>query len=294
MASLKQDKNHKISQNMTLPFYSTTTVSKGKGPVSKLASPLPKKYPRSPLRYPGGKNRAVSTILRLIPDNETTLCSPFLGGGSIELASTTRMQVRGYDLFEPLINFWKILLKKPQELADQVKSFHPLAKQAFYRLQKDFQGIKDDLERAAVFYVLNRSSFSGTTLSGGMSPGHPRFTESSIDRLRNFSVKSFNVDCLDFSESIPINSDAFLYLDPPYLNKQALYGINGHTHIDFDHTRLADMLNQRDRWILSYNDCPEVRYLYKDYRIIPLEWVYGMSKDKTSNEVVILSKDVKL
>ncbi len=292
MTEINQESGHKISQNVRLPFYS---VNKQQTPGRYIfAGNLPKNYPKSLLRYPGGKNRAVSTIFSLIPKHEKILCSPFLGGGSIELASTTRMIVRAYDLFEPLINFWKVLLKDPKTLAKEVKKYHPLPKERFYSLQKEFSSFTDNLERAAIFYALNRSSFSGTTLSGGMSPGHPRFTESSIERLKNFSVSNFSVECLDFTESIPKNDDAFLYLDPPYLNKQALYGINGNTHIDFNHAKLSEMLSKRDRWILSYNDCPEVRYLYKKYRIIPLEWVYGMSKDKSSNEVVILSNDVKL
>ena len=45
------------------------------------------KLPKSPLRYPGGKARAVEQILRVIPDTETTLVSPFFGGGSIEIAA---------------------------------------------------------------------------------------------------------------------------------------------------------------------------------------------------------------
>ena len=54
---------------------------------------------------------------------------------------------------------------------------------------------------------------------------------------------------------------------------------------------LSKLLSARDGWILSYNDCEIVRDLYAGFSILPASWVYGMSNDKKSNEVLILSKD---
>jgi len=253
---------------------------------------VPKKYPRSPLRYPGGKTRAIKSIYSCIPKNETKLCSPFLGGGSIELACTTRMTVYGADIFEPLIAFWHILLSNPGQLVERVTSYYPLSKPNFYNLQKRYVNLENEIERAAAFFVLNRSSFSGTTLSGGMSPGHPRFNESAIERLRVFKADNFNVECADYKDVIPKHKDAFLYLDPPYMNGQNLYGIKGDTHKGFDHTALSELLHKRDRWIMSYNDCTAIRELYKNNPILSIEWIYGMSKNKKSNEVLVLSPDL--
>ncbi len=60
--------------------------------------------PKTPLRYPGGKSRAVKHILPLIPEDCEELCSPFLGGGSVELAVAGRgTPVHAYDVFEPLV-----------------------------------------------------------------------------------------------------------------------------------------------------------------------------------------------
>jgi len=78
------------------------------------------------------------------------------------------------------------------------------------------------------------------------------------------------------------------------MNGHALYGINGDTHKDFNHQELADMLLKRERWIMSYNDCSTIRELYSDNPILSIEWVYGMSKNKQSSEVLILSKDLTI
>ena len=78
--------------------------------------------PKTPLRYPGGKSRAVETIMPYIRDLDCgELCSPFLGGGSIELKCAEEgMTVHGYDLFQPLVWFWQKLLTDPAALVKEI------------------------------------------------------------------------------------------------------------------------------------------------------------------------------
>lgn len=256
---------------------------------------IPKKHPQSPLRYPGGKNRAVKDILNFIPQKIDTLCSPFFGGGSIELACLARgIKVYGYDIFEPLTNFWQEILSDNQELTKRVETYFPLEKARFYNLQKTYFELEDKKQQAAAYYVLNRCSFSGTTLSGGMSLGHPRFSESSINRLRHFEVKNLSVGNKDFTETLQLHKQDFLYLDPPYANGGALYGKKGNTHKDFSHELLAKLLLERGNWIMSYNDCELVRRLYKGFKFVKLAWSYGMNSSKKSNEVLIISHDLAI
>jgi DNA adenine methylase len=81
----------------------------------------------------------------------------------------------------------------------------------------------------------------------------------------------------------------FAYLDPPYLIKSNLYGKKGDAHKDFDHRALAEILRHRRSWLLSYNDCDEIRALYRGFRFITPNWKYGMSNEKRSREVLIFS-----
>ena len=146
----------------------------------------------------------------------------------------------------------------------------------------------------AKFYVINRSSFSGATFSGGYSESaaHQRFTNSAVQRLRDFSGDNLKVGCEDFEVAIANHPRAFLYLDPPYMLKvnNTLYGINGDLHRGFDHQRLHAILSRRRRWVLSYNDDPKIRDLYCDYEVITAAWSYGMNKTKKSSEIIILGK----
>lgn len=249
---------------------------------------------RSPLRYPGGKTRGVELITKYFPEKPGAMLSPFFGGGSIELFIAAKgVKVFGYDVFSPLVEFWQCLTQQPNELADEVEKFYPLAKEKFYLLQKTQTNFTTKLQRAAVYYVLNRSSFSGATLSGGMSPQHPRFTQSSIQRLRDHYNPNIKVAQADFKTSLQKHPSLFTYLDPPYLISSSLYGKKGNAHKDFDHTGLATLLKTRENWILSYNDCEEIRALYKGCKIVMPKWKYGMSNNKSSKEILIFSKNYK-
>ena len=260
-----------------------------------------KEEAKTVLRYPGGKQRAVKILAEYIPPDESEICSPFLGGGSLELhcASARKTRVFGYDNFAPLTEFWHELIFRRETLAEKVSAFLPTIKREdFYRLQKTQTEIADKTDRAAAFFVINRASFSGCTLSGGMSPGHPRFTPSAVERLRKFPSdkvrRNFSVQTSDFADSINAHPNAMIYADPPYMLKnQNLYGARGNGHRGFDHEKLRDILTSRGgRWLLSYNDCERARHLYRGFVSLTPKWRYGMSNDKNSRELLILSPEL--
>ena len=266
---------------------------------------------KTPLRYPGGKSRAVKHILPYIPEDCEKLCAPFLGGGSIELAVAERgTKVYGYDIFKPLVWFWKALLKNPEKLS-QMADLYRIKKTYMYKEEEvkarglpkeDFERFRREIshalkneepfsyEMAAKVYAINRSSFSGATLSGGWSEraSYARFTDTSIERIRDFKEKNLTVRCQDFRNALRKHADCFLYCDPPYYMGAGskLYGNNGDTHYDFPHLELYEALRNRKNWVLSYNDNEIIRYLYRDFDIVEAEWAMGMknvSKESRAN-----------
>jgi len=314
--------------------------------------------PKTPLRYPGGKYRAVKTIMPYILSlDRKELCSPFLGGGSIELECAEKgMVVHGYDLFQPLVWFWEALLSNPQKLIEYINEYRHnvrdytdesilfrdtakmcnvkgcltkgtasnycsdhanmqriwenemlgVPKQVFTDMRELVNSRtqvknQDKLFRAAAqYYIVNRTSFSGATTSGGWSwkASWARLTQNTLDTLSQFSVDNFVVKRADFATSIVAHPDAALYLDPPYclnkevgnegVNRETLYGTEGDHHEGFDHVALANILKSRDKWVLSYNNCEYIRELYDGYKIVDAEWAYGMNASKESSEILIL------
>lgn len=61
------------------------------------------------------------------------------------------------------------------------------------------------------------------------------------------------------------NFDTFFYLDPPYLDKYFYYKNHNFINIE-NHIELSNILkNIKGKFLLSYQDKPLIRELYKDY-----------------------------
>jgi DNA adenine methylase len=242
----------------------------------------------SPLRYPGGKNRIVEKIVKHIPFFEEYR-EPFLGGGSVFVYVKQMHPNKRYwvnDLYNDLYIFWKVsqsnlsaMINKVYELRAEYKE----GKELFYHLKNNFNSF-DEVEQAASFFIFNRITFSGTTLSGGYSEGafKGRFTESSIQRLLEFEkvLKDTLITHNDYEILLKQDGyDVFIFLDPPYFSatKSALYGKNGNLHKSFDHIRFAENLRQcKHKWLLTYDDCDYIRELFSFAYIIQWDLIYGM------------------
>ena len=78
----------------------------------------------SPLRYAGGKSKAIGIILSNLPKlTEKKIVSPFFGGGSFELCVSQELgiQVVAYDIFGLLVNFWGILIEDKDNFIKELK-----------------------------------------------------------------------------------------------------------------------------------------------------------------------------
>jgi DNA adenine methylase len=253
---------------------------------------------KSPLRYPGGKTRALPILQRYLDTyypGRTCVLSPFLGGGSFELSQADAgKQVFANDLFLPLYTFWRELKYAPRELHAAVQQLLPMSKEDFLGFRKSRLEFSDPRQVAAAYFVVNRCSFSGATFCGGFSAEacEKRCNQSAVDRLLDVDMKNItlsNQDAVEFLRSHPERPDTVVYADPPYYITTYVYGKDGDMHGDFDHAGFADYLKTRSDWILSYNDCPYIRELYAGCRIVAESWKYGMNNGgKPSSEVIIL------
>ena len=268
---------------------------------------------KSPLRYPGGKTRACKVLDQIISNhlkisNIKNIVSPFFGGGSFEfyMQGLHGFNIIANDKFTPLYHFWKTCKDSNVELCDNLyKLLDTVEKDTFIYYRKVIIGIDDILTQSTMYFVINRCSFSGATLSGGFSldASKKRFTKSSVDRVKQLNLSNFSIENLDFEDFIEknIGGENLLFLDPPYyLEKQSkLYGKNGDMHEHFDHKKLHKCLKTKSNWILTYNNCDYIKNLYGDYTIIEVNWSYGMcnvksktneekAKMKPSSEIVII------
>ena len=257
------------------------------------------RYNGLPLRYAGGKSLAVGYVVEQLPTNLTKLVSPFVGGASVEIACARELgiEVKGYDVFDILTNYWQVQLQSPAELAERIAEWEP-TKEVYKSVKKRLKGhwdgtepIEDSLELAAHYWFNHNLSY-GPGFLGWMSGIYeePDRFQRLLDKVRTFRCPGLEVKQASFEDVMPQHSDDFLYCDPPYYldgDSRMFRGIYPQRnfpvhHKGFDHALLRDLLRRhRGGFVLSYNDCSTVREWYADCRIIEVEWQYTLGQGET-------------
>lgn len=264
---------------------------------------------KGPLRYPGGKSRAIKQIMPLVP-NFKEFREPMVGGGSVFFALKQKYPNRIFwinDINYELYIFWKICRDNINELLKTITDFKTKfgnGKELYDFLLKADDSF-NEIQRAARFFILNRITFSGLAESGGYSKGafKERFTASSIKRLIKTSelLKNTKITNEDYEKSLSEpGEDVFIFLDPPYLSKthSRLYGKKGTLHTGFDHERFAESMKKcKHKWLITYDDSPEIRKLFSFAKIQKFELQYGMNNFKQGHaakgkELFIMNYDV--
>lgn len=257
-----------------------------------------KRYLKSPLRYGGGKSLAVALIISHFPNNIKRLISPFIGGGSVEIATAYELgvEVFAYDIFDILVNFWQVALENPNVLIDELKKLKPTA--------KTYKIIKDELKshwdkkitlpplQLARDYYFNFNLSYGPGFLGWMSNiylDENRYLKA-LEKIKILEDIPLKVECSSFEEVFEKYPNDFFYCDPPYYldgDSKMFKGIYPQRnfpihHKGFNHELLAELLhNHKGKFILSYNDCDAIRRLYKGFKILEPKWQYTMGQGET-------------
>lgn len=253
---------------------------------------------RSPLRYPGGKQRAIAQISTMLPGKAAEYREPLVGGGSVFLHAKSVSLAKRYwinDKFKELTSFWKSV-KDPEvcrkliaELEDLRSGLASATEIKEYFLKAREEKPDSEFREAFLFFFFNRVTFSGTTRAGGFSSSASlrRFTASSIERLAPMpaALSGTKITNLDFEAVInKPGRDVFIFLDPPYYKATKLYGHGGRLH-SFDHERLAQCLKASEhRFLVTYDDCPEIRALFDWAKIKSWNLRYGMNNCNLKRE----------
>lgn len=140
------------------------------------------------------------------------------------------------------------------------------------RITKDY-----DVRRAAMFMKLLRYSYSSSCKSYASQPFDIRRLFGLITELKN-RMANVVVENQDFETLINHydRPDAFFYADPPYFSTEDMYAVG--FNLD-DHVRLKNTLkNIKGKFLLSYNDCPEIRELYNGFSLFDFSRTHSMAQ----------------
>jgi DNA adenine methylase len=252
---------------------------------------------KSPLRYPGGKSRAVKIISSHIPGFQE-FREPFAGGGSVFIHLKQYHPKKKFwinDIYKNLFLFWLKCQTDIDGLIEQIwqwRAEFSEGKKLHRYLNYNMEHFSE-LEKAAAFFIFNRITFSGTTESGGFSKAayEKRFTISSIERVRAIAslVQNVKITNYDYEEVIKAPGDnVFIFLDPPYYSaeKSALYGKNGCYHKLFNHERFMKTIRDIEhKWLITYDNSDYIKELFSFAYIYEWNLTYGMRNvSKNSNQ----------
>ena len=191
-----------------------------------------------------------------------TYLEVFGGGASVLFNKPPSQKEILNDYNGDLIHFYRCVRECPELLIDRllfVLNSREDWKLAVKRLQR--QEYDDPLQRAADFYHVLCFSYGGGGRSFGLTP-RPMWSRFPLIMEACGRLQGVVIENMDFEKVIRANDSpqTFLYCDPPYFETEDYY--SGFT--PSDHERLQSLLlNAQGKWLLSYNDCPEIIELYQ-------------------------------
>jgi DNA adenine methylase len=237
-----------------------------------------------PLPYVGGKNRLATKIISLLPEH-TTYVEPFAGGAQVLFHKPPSNVEVLNDLDFDVVNFFRVCQWHYEELVRYLR--YCLVSRKLHELHvKTNPDTLTDIQRAGRFYYLQKNSFGGLVLKQRFHYGVVQRSNYNLERIPEIieqahrRLQGVQIECLPY-EKILAKYDrptTLFYLDPPYWGPK-LYRFN---FSEDDFRWLADRLRQiKGKFVLSLNDRPEIREVFRRFKIEPVDIVYT-AKRRTS------------
>ncbi|MFA0816013.1 MAG: DNA adenine methylase [Anaerofustis sp.] len=241
---------------------------------------------KSPIGWVGGKSRVVHKLLPIIPEH-VCYAEVFGGAGWLLFAKApSRVEILN-DLDGNLMNFWSVVKNAPDQLIESF-NYNLISRETFDTCRLKFINgeYEDSIERAHIFYYILKTCFGCkmTELSFGITK--TRSLAFNVDRIEKDinaayeRLKHVTIESLDFRKVMKHydSADTLFFLDPPYLDTMGYavgdFGIN-------DYYDLHAIINQiSGKFILTVNDHPDLRNMFKDFNFIEHDVLYSMMSNK--------------
>jgi DNA adenine methylase len=273
---------------------------------------------RTPLRYPGGKQKIAPFVGEILAANDLEgghYAETYAGGAGVALDllfSGKVSHIHLNDKWYPLYAFWRSVIYKTEEFCRRISAAIFTVEE--WRRQKEIQSRLwefDQIDVGFSTFYLNRCNRSGIIHNGGLIGGisqtgdwkmDARFSRAELTKRidaigqRHGSITITNLDAEDFiKKHIPtMPACSLIYCDPPYYHKAE--GLYYNHYAPEDHERIANTIQasvQRP-WLISYDFTPQVSKFYANRRKFTYSLQYNARKVYKGTELVILSDNLRL
>lgn len=250
---------------------------------------------RPPLAgWMGGKSLLAKRIIERIPEHNCYV-EPFAGAAWVLFKKQESKVEVINDINHDIVTLYRCLQWHLEEFIRYFK-WVLVARDEFERLKKANPDTLTDIQRAARFYYLQQSCFGGKITGPTFGYGSTRGPKLNLLRIEEYlsaahlRLSRVYVECLPYADIISRydSAETFFYLDPPYWDCEAYYGKGIFSREDF--AKLAAQLaGIKGKFLLSLNDTPGVREVFKNFAIEAVQTKYTCSngKNTTAGEVFI-------
>ncbi len=263
---------------------------------------MPIKRPIKPTKpaapYLGGKRQLAKVIIPIIDAlKHTTYAEPFVGMGGIFLRrqSSPKSEVIN-DFNLEVANLFRVLQRHYVAFLDMLK-FQITSRPEFERLCKTRSDTLTDLEKAAKFIYLQRTSFGGKVAgrSFGVTPGASgRFDITKLGPILeelHTRLSGVVIECLCYDDFIRRydRTTTLFYIDPPYYFGENDYGKGMFSRADFG--KMATLLATiKGKFLLSINDVQPIRKAFAGFKMVEVSTKYTVSgKGSTDAKELLIS-----
>lgn len=264
----------------------------------------------TPLRYPGGKSQLIPFVIELLKENDLfygEYAEPYAGGSGIAM----KLLLDGYvdriylnDVDPAIYCFWYSVLNRTDVLCKLIEETEVTIDE--WHKQRQVY-LKMDSSREVEFgfstLFLNRTNRSGIIKAGviggfdqtGNYKLDCRFNKPDLIRkIRRIAsyrtqINISQLDAVEFINNVvPDTSPSTLInLDPPYFGKGPELYTNFYR--PDDHAILAKAVSSIQRhWMVTYDDVPEIRNLYKQYATYSSSLNYSAQLKRVGTELLVL------
>ncbi len=268
----------------------------------------------TPLRYPGGKGKFSPFVKKLMETNNLNAdyLEPYAGGAGVALdllysGYCKNIHINDYDI--AVFNFWKSIIQNTESFLKLIIDT-PITIDEWHK-QKHILSKPEEfsqLDHGFATFFLNRTNRSGI-LKGGVIGGknqngnykldvrfHKQNLSKRIEKIGKHSthIKVYNYDALELLNKVDnlLPKNSLIYLDPPYYVKgQGLYR---NFYVHENHVQIREALdNIQTKWIASYDNCQEIKDIYKGYRQDDYDLNYSAYFKMKGSEVMIYCDFIK-
>lgn len=245
------------------------------------------------LKWVGGKRQLIEQIIPLISKRYTTYVEPFVGGGAVffELQPSKAI-INDYN--EELINVYCMVRDYPDDLIMELENHDKNNSEEYYYEIRTLDRAREysemsSVKKAARIIYLNKTCYNGlyrVNAAGQFNSPYGKYKKPNIVNATTIKAvsKYLNKDGIvinqgDYKDTLKgLRKGAFVYLDPPYMPISSSSSFTGYTDKGFSYEQQVTLKNECDKlkakgisFLQSNSDCPEIRELYKDYKICTVQ-----------------------